>query len=347
MKRQVGRPFMELFWRMAIAVALLIVSSPLLHAQAPGQDFFTNVIQTELRTVGPGDDLPGFNPCGTGGAVAGDGLSCVDAGAAGSALNDGLLSGTNVLGIKDALGNDTPGLFVKLGPGAVTDNMFGKVLKPLDPTKCGANGSIGTSTLDGLGELNCGNVRFEPGTQGQIIPTRGAILTSLMSSTITVDVSLPGAGVPIDAGHTSKMENTFIWDPLGGQACGPVGQVSICSVQTLDDVTTLDSNGRESSVSLVTSWVAGQDVSVLSGTVQNTFSVLPAVTWSSEIKQAEMGGTGGEFVLTTSGSFNYFLGTATLTIPPNQGFQATQHPTGGSFAEAGKLGTSTTFTVIP
>jgi len=322
-----------------LGTAILIFSLGPVHAQAPGQDFLTNVTQTELRPLNATDGLPGFNPCGTGGNVAGDGLSCVDAVAGTPADDNGLLSGTNVLGIKDVLGNDTPGLFVKLGPGAVTDNMFGNVLKPVDPAKCGGDGSSISTLVDSVSPantvaLNCGNVRFDPATQGQLIPDRGNLLTSVMSSNATVDVF--GVGASTD--HTSKMQNAFVWNPTTGSVNLPTGQACaakdgdarVCSFQSLDDVTTLGTVGKTASVSLITSWTTGQTETITAAGVVSSLmtDAQPTITWSSIIKQAEMGGTGGDFEITTSGSFKY-----NVPISGTDFFPMTQHPTGLSFAD--------------
>lgn len=320
-----------------VASALLVFSSGILRAQTPGQDFFTNVVQTELRTAGAGDGLPGFNPCGTGGTVATGGLSCADAVVGTPAAGDGLLSGTNVLDSTGAV--DAPGLFAKLGPGAVTDNMFGLVLKPLDPTRCGADGSS-ISTLVSPGELNCGNVRFDPMTQGQIIPNRGDLLTSVLSSNTTVDVPPLVVGVSSLTDHTSQMQNAFVWNPLTssvllptGQTCAPRdGQARVCSFQSLDDVTTLGTGGKAASVSLVSSWTTGQNELVTAGVLSSSMTnAQPAITWSSVINQAEMGGTGGDFEISTSGSFNYHA--AIPGSSPILFFPLTQYPTGLSFSD--------------
>lgn len=315
-----------------LSLGTLVLSTGVLHAQVPGQDFFTNVIQTELRSFG-GDDLPGFNPCGTGGKVATGGLSCDDAVAGVPAANDGLLSGTNVLDTTGA--TDAPGLFALLGPGAVTDNMFGKVLKPSSPGVCGPDGSIGTDTVDvapGTGVLNCGNVRFDPTTQGQTLPTRGNILTSVMSTNTPVDLPFL-AGLAADRGHTSKMQNAFVWNPLNssvllstGQVCAAKeGQARVCGFQSLDDVTTLNLANKTTSVSLTASWTTGQTETIAAGVLSSAMTDgQPAVTWSSIIRQDELGGTGGVFEQTTSGSFNYHANTT---------FPTTQYPTGLSFSD--------------
>lgn len=335
----------------SFALALLVFSSGPLHAQTqtplPGQDFFTNVIQTELRTAGAGDDLPGFNPCGTNGALNAAGTLCTNT------ETDGLLSGANVInrgaGTNGILGDSDDtlglGLFSKLGPGAVTDNMFGKVLKPADPGKCGIDGSIGTTTLEGgagfKGELNCGNVRFEPGTQGQIIPNRGNILTSVMSSNTPIDLPFLSTAPDPLAEHTSKMQNAFVWNPLNspvllstGQQCAAKNpttmEARVCGFQSLDDTTNLGQTGKETSVTLAASWTTGQTETISAGVLSSAMTNgQPAVTWSSKIVQDEVGGTGGKFEQTTSGSFNYHANTA---------FPTTQYPTGLSFTN-GDAGT--------
>lgn len=148
---------------------LLLVVGP---AMATDRDFFISSQSTDARAkvAGAGNTLnPGFNPC-NGGTRSSAGV-CSDTTA------DSLL-GTARLST----------LFPKLGPGAITDNMFGAILDK-DPDGTNAAGTITTTACNSnivsaggataivnleLG-LNCGDKRIDPKGQGQIIPTDPSI----------------------------------------------------------------------------------------------------------------------------------------------------------------------------
>lgn len=92
--------------------------------------------------------------------------------------------------------------FSRSGSGSITDNMFGKI-SGADPgpdgilgtgddiptTICGRQfGSTGLGSLDGL---NCGIERFDPGSQGQTLPTGANSVGTLLNNPVNV-IGAPG-----------------------------------------------------------------------------------------------------------------------------------------------------------
>jgi hypothetical protein len=82
--------------------------------------------------------------------------------------------------------------FNRSGPGSITDNMFG-IVSSNDPgpdSVLGTGDDIGTykcgrtisSTANNLAGLNCGDIRFDPQSQGMSVPTGGNSLQPFTSS---------------------------------------------------------------------------------------------------------------------------------------------------------------------
>ena len=176
----------------AVALVLGLLGLSFEAAFAQSSDFFSNTQTLEQRaTPTTAPNAPGFNPCWGGGA--GMTSSNCDSSAA-------LLSPANV-----------QTNFVISGPGAITDNMFGRVSgaalgangtasssdtgfnvdTPI--TKCAPGfGAAGfdTSADGGLNGLNCGDVRLDPTTQGISIPSGANTLGTGSAMTATSPMNM-------------------------------------------------------------------------------------------------------------------------------------------------------------
>lgn len=296
-----------------VAIAVLTFSPQGAFAQA--NDFFSSTQSDNQRSTATTPTAPGFDPCRGGTATA---TSCVAPLASSPPLLDPRNLGDNA--------TNTAGLFAKLGPGAVTDNMFGIIERPTNPLACG-----GISVFTGgPGELNCGSTKFDLTSQNQTIPTVGTNLTTAMVSNTTIDMA-SGTG---DAQHRSQMENAFVWNPTAGSITMPVNPLNmptivttpaaqlclggsaaaprVCGQFSLKETTAL-SAGTNVAVSQTASWsTTNSDAGAMGGN--------PIVTWESRIVQAEFVG-GGTFDQTLQGSFTYNDITS---------FTATQYPNGQS-----------------
>lgn len=301
-KRMGTRELGRLAIMMAGGAALALALAPSAFAQS--KDFFSNTQLLGQRSNGS-DGRPGFNPCGTGTASA-DGCG-------GTASANALLNPLTI------------DLFGKAGPGALTDNMFGKIERPVNPDRCSA-GPVGTNTL------NCGNARFDPDTQGQTIPTAGSLLSSAMTVNNPLDME---SGTGTDAHIAMQFENGFAWNPnTGGTATVPInsaampfgetsnscaaapsaGNPTVCSQQGLTQTTAMG-GGKESTLRLSTSFSTnGSNVAD-----SNSFVSTPTVSWKSRIVQEDMVG-GGTFDQNIEGSFEYGTG----------GFEGSSQPSGQS-----------------
>ena len=301
-----------------LLAAIAILAFSFQGAYAQSLDFFSNTQSLDQRS-NASDGKPGFNPCGNG-VVAADGLSC--AGSTGAHL----LSPTNIT------------TFIKLGPGAVTDNMFGIVsgadasVTPRPTTQCGV---VTNASLAGL---NCGDLRFDPATQGQTIPTAGTNLTGVMATNEPMDMD-SGTGA---ARHRSQFENGFVWNPTTTAQLLPVNPANMPFTPTANTCT-----GTSATVIAVCGQQSMIETTALSGTQNSVVSQLtsfnttndaagvmlanPTITWRSSIVQGDVVGTGGAFTQTLQGSFIYNVGL----------FVAVQYPTGQSFTLRSS-GTATT-----
>jgi hypothetical protein len=126
--------------------------------------------------------------------------------------------------------------FLKLGPGAVTDNMFGLISGPA-LGQGGLVGGVGNATdtpttacaptgarldPDSLHGLNCGDIRFDDVTQRQTIPfgvDGGTNLSAPMVVNEPLDMMSCAAGntqvlcAADPTRHHSQFENGFVWNP--------------------------------------------------------------------------------------------------------------------------------------
>ena len=224
------------------------------------------------------------------------------------------------------LGNsatNTAGLFTILGPGAVTDNMFGIVVHPTQPGRCSAGAGIDATngTITAGDGLNCGDGKYDPTTQGQTIPDVGANLTQAMATNVSIDMRSCAAPTPDEVScagdpsqHHSRMEIGFVWHPTGAAVAIPInltglptiatapaaqncaagagGNSKVCGQFFMDETTALGSS-TSMTVSQSASWNTSNDP---------TGGMLgaPVVSWESHIVQSEFVG-GGTFDQTLQG----------------------------------------------
>ncbi|MBI3803364.1 MAG: hypothetical protein HY282_06335 [Nitrospirae bacterium] len=292
------------------AIGILALSCQAAFAQS--NDFFSNTQSTDLRAAAGTPTAPGFDPCRGGTTI--NSTTCSGA----TAGSEPLLDAVNLTT-----------LFPKLGPGAVTDNMFGKVERPTGAfiLQCNSGASFGAD------RLNCGDGKWDPSLEGQTLPTAGTNLTSAMAVNTPIDMD-SGSGTA--AHHHSQMESGFVWNPTNGAITVPVNTANmpnivgaptadscaagstanprVCGQDSLIETTAFDAS-TEVVVSLATSWSTTNDAA-------GTMGGNPTVSWRSHIVQGEFVG-GGTFDQTLQGSFVY-NGT-------NPSFNATQYPNGESF----------------
>lgn len=296
-------------------------------AFAQSNDFFSNTILTGERSSGT-DGKPGFNPC-----------------AGGTTVNSTTCSGAATPPLLDAA--NLLNLFPKLGPGAITDNMFGKVERPTGNAILACNaGAVFDANL-----LNCGNAKWDPSTQGQTIPTVGNILNAPMAANTSIDMASCAAGTTetactspsIDSSfHHTQLENAFVWNtststpkaipvnlanmeaivtPLAATTCAAASggtKAAVCGRDFMKETTALGTAGK-STVKLATSWAG--EVLAADGTLQGTPTL--NVNWESSIVQDDTFGGGGVFTQTLQGTFEY-------NNSPS-GFPVTAYPNGQSF----------------
>lgn len=185
-----------------IAALWLLISGfsgALSYAQTT--DFFSNTSSVDSLSTGSGGacpGCPGFNPS-TLLLHSGTHPKPTDATIAFSLVING------VDRTADAL---TPS-FNRLGPGAITDNLFGILSDPgADASKCGTNTSTGVLPTQ-IG-LNCGDLRFDPTSQGMTIPATPA--ADILSSLIFQPSTFTGDFFSSAVEHTGlDLKNRFIW----------------------------------------------------------------------------------------------------------------------------------------
>jgi len=311
-----------------------LIAASFADSSAQTNDFFTNTQVTDERSDGS-NNKPGFNPC-VGGTLTT--TSCT--------------GGTGLL-------TNIP-TFITLGPGAVTDNMFGRVsgaaLGVSDAvggtgneadtavTRCApglGDAGFNGGALGGLNGLNCGNVRINPATQGQTIPTDGNNLTGALIGNNSGDMN-SGSGANL---HRSQMENAFVWNPtgtnvvlavttgnmptIGGVAptamtCvadtgpSPQNNPTVCGQQSMQETTGL-SGSTTVKVDLTTQWST-------TNSAAGSIGANPTISWRMHINQADVVGTGGAFDQEIEGSFLYNEAATT--------FATVQYPNGESFTNA-------------
>src|SRR3569832_967489 len=177
-----------------IYLSLLLMLYPL-SAWGQSQDFFSNtqgIDRLSTGSAGACPRCPGFNP---------DSLirhSGIDPDGSGPISFVQTITTT-----APSLGGTVTGpFFNQLDPGAVTDNMFGQI------SGTGSN-SIKCGSIPGLDGLNCGDIRFDPASQGMIIPDAP---TDSLSSMIAGASTFLGDFTPSTDDHTGfNLKNRFIW----------------------------------------------------------------------------------------------------------------------------------------
>lgn len=185
---------------------LLLIAYPMQgrahHGEPHAEDFFSNtqgVDRLSTGSAGACPNCPGFNP---------DRLirhSGTDPDGAGP-----ITFSQTVTTTAPSLGGSVTGPFFNLlGPGAVTDNLFGIVSDPgVDPAKCGVNTSTGV--LPTSVGLNCGDLRFDPASQGMTLPASPA--ADILTSTLFSPGTFVADFAPSTDDHTGlDLENRFIW----------------------------------------------------------------------------------------------------------------------------------------
>lgn len=274
-----------------------------------------NTASTDLRSNGA-DGNPGFNPClggtNTNGVCGGIGLSA-----------SALLSSENLT------------LFRKLGPGAVTDNMFGFVRQPLSPGTCGAEGANAVSEAIST-KLNCGNVFFNPTNQGQT-GLAGANDLSATAAPLAWNTSLSADfcanagtdcvnGAQVVAAHTGfNVVNNFTWDLVSTTSA------NVVSSQTIEQTTALKTTGIGTCCGSVNAGTGDQwfkmtsAFTVVSNNSDQFVGVQPTITWTMNIEDPDQSGTGsGKFSQSISGSFVRNTGTFTSVQYPDGQSQSNQ-----------------------
>lgn len=184
------------------ALWLLISAFSGAVSYAQTTDFFSNTTSVDSLSTGSGGacpGCPGFNPS-TLLLHAGTHPKPTDATIAFSLVING------VDHTADAL---TPS-FNRLGPGAITDNLFGILSDPgADAAKCGINTSTGVLPTQ-IG-LNCGDLRFDPASQGMAIPA--APTADTLPSLISQPSTFLGDFFPTADEHAGiDLKNRFIWN---------------------------------------------------------------------------------------------------------------------------------------
>ncbi len=276
------------------------------QAGAQADDFFTNTQGVDQLSTGSGGacpTCPGFNP---------DLLirhSGSDPDGAGP-----ITFSLSITTTAPSLGGTPTIFFNQLGPGAITDNMFGAISDPgSDPAACG--------TTAGLTGLNCGDLRFDPTSQGMSIPSdpAGDVLASHISGPNMFSADF----APSTDDHTGfEIKNRFIWSRTTTALTDNDLSVT-CTVGTF---TCVGSKQRQHQVTPLVAGAAGtfaapgtgeQDFDLttdwtLTNSSGNTFTS-PTITWTLQFNDPiqdaagnarfQYGATSGSFLYDTVGTF--------------------------------------------
>ena len=234
--------------------------------------------------------------------------------------------------VDPATGSREP-YFSRTGPGALTDNMFG-IVSGTDPGSNGVSGDgddISTSRCgitegtpaNGLPGLNCGDLRFDPSSQGMSIPR---LATGLNNAALPFTSSMPSeadfcnqsgndcvvTGTQKTEAHLGlRLSNVFQWANV---AAPPPPSVNLTSSRqeekqvvsltagrtdaTFPQSGSLDSPGSGDQVAVfTTSW---------STTNTNESFSAPEVQWAQTVTEPlPFEGAGGSFSIESSSSFTY------------------------------------------
>jgi len=280
---------------MKLFLFVLMIGSFYFTTTVEAVDPNINTQSSDLRSNGS-DGNPGFNPC-LGGTRSAAGVCSATA-------------ATTLLSTVNVGSGGTLGLFGKLGPGAVTDNMFGIIEQPSDPATCAQGNQV-----VGLNRLNCGQQAWETGSQAQIIPTGTTTLSSAFT-TLTdfqADFCANGAtdclvsSVQNDMAHAGfNFSNSFSWTPLDPVNTTVTGTQSIIQVTGLESpIGTFALPGAgEERVEIVTSWTAS-----VSATTGGRLSPLPVIDFTQKFSAPDMAGSGSGFTNISEGVVDSMGGT--------------------------------------
>ncbi|HET6369717.1 MAG TPA: hypothetical protein VFG95_00875 [Nitrospiria bacterium] len=201
--------------------------------------------------------------------------------------------------------------------------MFGLITAPADPTHCTPLSGAATGPNGLLLGVNCGDLHYDPGTQGQTIPTIGLTLNGVFTSVTAMNADF---GPSTDSHTGFDISNTFTWDPN----CTP--PVCISLDQSVKQVTnlvpggggTLTAPGTGDQVFVTTAAfdVSGQTANGPNGTL--------AVTWTQSITDPEQSGTAATgFTQSLTGTFNYNQPSLNFGCPSSGSTQGcSQYPDG-------------------
>lgn len=321
---------LQIFYIMGAFLVLFVQGDPVFAQGA--NDFFSVTSSNNLRTTSTAPSNPGFNPCP---GDNGDPTSCT---------GTGLLSVANL----GSSSTNTAGIFGKLGPGAITDNMFGVIAatnpdsSPVDVARCTPLGGAQTSPSPAglIIGVNCGDLHLDPVSQGMAIPS-GA---NTVSASFVSDTSMNSDFNQNQDGHVGfDITNTMTWDPT----CG--SPVCITLDQVLWQVTNLVPGGAGTLGTVNSSTDPAVILSqprIGPGTGDQVFLIEtqasftnpdgvqfqgPIVSWRQHIVDPEMSGTATTgFTQRLSGSFVYNDNPAAdfSCTDPQQG--CSQYPNGQS-----------------
>lgn len=222
------------------------------------------------------------------------------------------------------VGSCTAPYFTRTGPGAVTDNMFGivsgddpgpdNVLGSGDDTPTYRCGRTVSSIANNLAGLNCGDIRFDPVSQGMTIPAGGNSLQPFTSSFPTeADFCADGGtdclsvGVQQTDPHMGYLaENLFRWASCPSSGPPPAPPACTSGTQRELQVNAFLSGGAgtlyapgpgDQFMDLTTSW----------GTNNSSPTAFdnPKVTWTQNIVAHGSYAAQGDLIQDDSGVLQY------------------------------------------
>jgi hypothetical protein len=230
-------------------------------------------------------------------------------------------------------GSCTGPFFNRSGPGAITDNMFG-IISSNDPgpdTVLGTGDDIPTykcgrtvsSTANNLAGLNCGDIRFDPVSQGMTVPGGGNSLQPFTSSFPTLaDFCAAGGTDCLKSGSQDSnphmgylAENAFHWASCSASSGPPAPPGCTTSSQTEEQVVnyilnrsgTLSEPGSgDQYIKLTTSWQTNN-------TGPTTFGN-PEVNWTQFIDSPEAYVGQGKMIQDDSGILQYSGNNSALPV---------------------------------
>ncbi len=300
------------------------------EAGAQTSDFFSNTqAQGKVSTGSSGScpNCPGFNPT----------------------LAGGLLKHVDISQCPDAATSPcVPPFFSSLGSGAVTDNMFGAVSSAT--RESGVDGLLGTAddtfsrcgTVAGLAGLNCGNIRFDPTSQGMALPT-GANSLNQIDRNITFDSDL----FPSTDNHLGLLlTHNFSWKNPSLNACGgsaspptpPSGDCTQASFNLLQVGPLVSGQVGTRAIPGPGEQVADLRVSWLTSNTSETAFDAPLISWNLTLVEPSTTffnptpGTPASTLpcLTTSGLSPFLIQCGSFTYNSDASFPQMNFPLGAS-----------------